>query len=238
MALNFDKALPPTMDNLPQVADYLFFCSEHPSSPGHHLSNWFNQGYVAGSYQGEDGQLYWCSEQELMVSKLRFCRNKELADKQRQAIMDMQPMDDPDWEVAWMHNHDLASKMKNACRSLDLQLDVDAWDEAKYNIMVSIIASKYCSVKQPAMAELLRQTGKLVLVEAAHYDNQFGVGLQAGVHRPRCKADKANKSILELDDTGHEVWRVPPGPEWGLNLLGQALMEVRSKMQEGCIDAK
>ena len=109
-------------------------------------------------------------------------------------------------------------------------LDVLRWDAEKYSVMRAVLRSKFCPDRQPLMAALLVETQGKQLVEAAHYDADFGVGLQAGVHRPRCKPELHDKSIVELKD-GSEVWLVPHGsPRWGLNLLGRAFMEVRSEL--------
>ncbi len=96
--------------------------------------------------------------------------------------------------------------------------------------MVEIAEKQFCRINQPTLANLLRETGAKILVEAAHYDPAFGVGLQAAVHHPRGKAKLADQSILELGVDGNEIWKTPPGPMWGLNLLGKALMEVRAVM--------
>ena len=207
------------------IENYVFFCSEHPMTEAFWMSNWFNHHYLEGSWEGE----FWCSEQELMLAKLSFCTNKDLTAVQAEKIMATKPkpiipVGDAGWEAVWEFNHDLASKIKNACRLMELELDILAWNFAKGQVMIDIAKKKF---RHPFLAAVLKETGEKILVEAAHYDREFGVGLQAAVHRPRGKPKLADKSILELDANGKEVWKIPPGPAWGNNLLGKALMTVR-----------
>ena len=215
------------------IDDYLFFCSEHPTADAHYMSNWFNHHYLReGPYMGVSSMRFWCSEQELMLEKLSFCANKELAAVQKEQIMTTTPtpvipVGEEDWEAVWERNHALAANMKHACRLQELKLDIAAWDARKGEIMLNIVKNKF---SQPSLAALLKQTGDKIIVEAAHYDADFGVGLQSAVHRPRGKAEFAHKSILELDDNGEEIWKIPPGDLWGKNLLGHALMQARAQL--------
>ena len=216
---------------VPKIEDYLFFCSEHPTAQAFYMSNWFNHYYlVEGPYTGTSSRKFWCSEQELMLAKLSFCAHEELAKAQAEKIMATLPkpiiaFSEDGWEEVWEFNHELASKIKHACRLKELGLDILAWDAAKGQIMLEIATKKF---SQPSLAALLKGTGEKILVEAAHYDAEFGVGLQAAVHHPRCKKKFADNSILELDEKGEEIWKTPPGPAWGKNLLGEALMKARA----------
>ena len=165
-----------------------------------------------------------------MLAKLSFCGNKDLAAAQARTILATMPtpiipVGEEGWEEVWELNHDLAADIKKKCKLEELQLDIPAWDAAKGEIMLEIVKKKF---SQPTLAVLLKETGGKIIVEAAHYDAEFGVGLQSAVHHPRGKAKFAEKSILELDETGKETWRIPPGPRWGQNLLGCALMQARA----------
>ena len=214
-----------------EVGDYLFFCSEHPTAHAYYMSNWFNHHYLQeGLYTGTDSKQFWCSEQELMLAKLSFCARQDVAALQAEQIMSTVPkpviaVGEDGWEAIWEYNHGLASSIKDACRLEELELDIPAWDAAKGEIMFQIAQRKF---SQPSLAALLKKTGDKILVEAAHYDKEFGVGLQAAVHHPRGKSKLAHKSILQQDAEGHEIWKIPPGDAWGKNLLGKALMRTRT----------
>ena len=219
---------------VPEIKDYLFFCSEHPTAHAFYMSNWFNHHYLdEGPYTGTSARKFWCSEQELMLAKLSFCADQDLAQTQAEKIMDTLPkpiiaFGEDGWEQVWEFNHELASNIKQACRLKELGLNILGWDAAKGQIMLEIAEKKF---SQPSLAALLKSTGDKILVEAAHYDAEFGVGLQAAVHHPRCKKKFADRSILELDEKGEEIWKSLPGPTWGKNILGEALMKVRAQQQ-------
>ena len=81
--------------------------------------------------------------------------------------------------------------------------DDEVWSDVGYGIMVEALTHKFS--QNPDLADLLRDTGDETLVEASPYDRKWGIGLS-----------------VEEAEVGKE-WR-------GLNLLGKALMEVRSKL--------
>lgn len=82
------------------------------------------------------------------------------------------------------------------------------WDAACFDIVVRGNLAKFS--QHPALAEFLLATGEQVLVEASPVDRIWGIGLAA-------EDKKASQP---------EKWR-------GLNLLGFALMEVRSALLAG-----
>lgn len=83
--------------------------------------------------------------------------------------------------------------------------DERRWQEARYDIVVVGNHAKFS--QHPVLADVLRRTGRKVLVEASPYDRIWGIGL-APTH----------------DDVARPTrWR-------GLNLLGFALMEVRDRL--------
>ena len=225
-------ASPADAHDAPKISDYLFFCSEHPDCEGYILSNWYNMAYEETGHYEHQCQKYWCSELALMEKKLAYCRNADLAAEKATALRAMlpRPLEDGEtWEATWKYNHDQANKLKQQCRDRALDLDVELWNQEKYSVMVDILRAKFCPERQPRLAAMLIATQARQLVEAAHYDPDFGVGLQAGTHRPRNKPELTEKSILGLRD-GQEIWLVPPGPRWGKNLLGRALMEIRGEL--------
>ena len=67
-------------------------------------------------------------------------------------------------------------------------------------------------------------------MEAAWYDRNFGIGLQTGEFVVKGKPNKSGKvdSVLVRDAKTLVVnWDHPPGSNWGLNIPGEALMQVR-----------
>lgn len=82
------------------------------------------------------------------------------------------------------------------------------WDAACFDIVVRGNLAKFS--QHPALGEFLLATGEQVLVEASPVDRIWGIGLAA-------EDKKASQP---------EKWR-------GLNLLGFALMEVRSALLAG-----
>lgn len=80
------------------------------------------------------------------------------------------------------------------------------WDDNKYRIMVD--ANRYKFSQSPDLKDLLLATRDSELVEASPYDKIWGIGLSPS-------------DIKALDKIS---WR-------GQNLLGKALMEVRSELK-------
>jgi len=78
----------------------------------------------------------------------------------------------------------------------------ELWDQNKVTIVTEGLRAKF--EQNPILAEKLRATGQTTLVEAAHYDRIWGIGLRA-THPDAKKPD-----------------------QWlGQNLLGKCLMQVR-----------
>ena len=108
------------------IYEFVFFCSEWPTAVMPELSNWHNANYTMNApYIGIDGLRFWCLEQELMVMKLRFCSNAELAKKQEKMILvsepeEVVPYGHVGWQEVWAANHDKASTIKYACRLPEL----------------------------------------------------------------------------------------------------------------------
>lgn len=84
--------------------------------------------------------------------------------------------------------------------------DEKVWQERRWDIVVQANLAKFS--QNAALAEFLRNTGARVLVEASPVDKIWGIGLAA-------------------DDPDAEN----PAGWQGLNLLGFALMEVRSRLE-------
>ena len=89
----------------------------------------------------------------------------------------------------------------------------EEWDEVCYRFMVEICWAKFS--QNPGPRADLYNTGNKIIVEASPTDNIWGVG-------------------LHWDDD-----RVLDEKNWnGQNLLGKALMEVRSRLYQGSIQMK
>ena len=83
----------------------------------------------------------------------------------------------------------------------------DLWKKHRLNIMTNICLAKFKA--NPALTEQLLATGNKIIVEASPYDNIWGIGMRDsddGVENPK-------------------NWQ-------GLNLLGEALMNVRKILNE------
>ncbi|GAA4391062.1 NADAR family protein [Hymenobacter koreensis] len=87
-----------------------------------------------------------------------------------------------------------------------LHFDAETWDAARFNIVVRGCTAKF--EQHPALRAYLLTTGDRVLVEASPVDTIWGIGL------PQQDARALNPA----------AWQ-------GLNLLGFAMMEVRTRLQ-------
>ncbi len=86
--------------------------------------------------------------------------------------------------------------------------DGAVWNAHRMDIMVEGNEAKFS--QHPALGQFLLSTGDAVLVEASPHDSIWGIGMPE--HHP------------SIEDPA----------EWnGLNLMGFALMEVRSRLREG-----
>ncbi|UYQ94499.1 NADAR family protein [Chitinophaga horti] len=86
-----------------------------------------------------------------------------------------------------------------------LGFDNDAWNAARFNIVVAGNLHKYR--QHPEMGAFLKNTGSRILVEASPVDNIWGIGMA-----------KDHPGVMNVHN-----WR-------GLNLLGFALMETRDQL--------
>ncbi|MEM9191649.1 MAG: NADAR family protein [Myxococcota bacterium] len=105
----------------------------------------------------------------------------------------------------------LAAEEPGAAKALGRKVrgfDGARWEEHRFDIVVAGNVEKFS--QNSRLGDFLRHTGRRVLVEAAPRDRIWGIGL--GAANPAAKDPSR--------------WR-------GLNLLGFALMEVRSKLLAG-----
>lgn len=82
------------------------------------------------------------------------------------------------------------------------------WEKARYKTLISILMAKFRQHEQ--LGKLLKDTGDAVLAKADHRDVDDGIGI-----------------AIENPNAGHpQKWR-------GKNILGKALMEVRTQLRAG-----
>lgn len=96
------------------------------------------------------------------------------------------------------------------CRSLGRKItnfDQELWNKYKYKIVTN---GNYLQFSQnPDMQKILLETKNREIIEAAYYDKIWGIGFDEE------KATQVDKS------------------KWGQNLLGKAIMEIRTILQKG-----
>jgi hypothetical protein len=105
----------------------------------------------------------------------------------------------------------LQSKTPGAAKALGRQVknyNESVWEEHRYGIVVDANFAKFS--QHTELGEFLIRTGKKVIVEASPVDRIWGIGLAQN------DAEAANPRL----------WR-------GLNLLGFALMDVRTQLSKG-----
>ncbi len=103
-------------------------------------------------------------------------------------------------------DEDAALKVKKIGRRVE-NFDENLWAMVRYEVMRKIIWLKFS--QNPKLARLLLKTGNKVIYESSPHDAIWGIG-----YGP-------------VDAQG-----VPP-TEYGLNLLGRCLMEVRERLRRG-----
>lgn len=95
-----------------------------------------------------------------------------------------------------------AGKIKRLGRQIK-NFNQEEWDKAKFNIVVS--GNYYKFSQNPELRQIIIATGNKLLVEAAKHDSIWGIGFNS--------------------------YEAPTDTRlWGQNLLGKALMEVRSQL--------
>ena len=119
------------------------------------------------------------------------------------------------YKAMTFENEDIAKKILNSEHPAEAKklgrevigFDEERWNKERFAIVVQANLLKFS--QNPALTEFLCSTGKRILVEASPVDTVWGVGMAAD-----------DEAILSPQN-----WK-------GLNLLGYALMEVRSQLSE------
>lgn len=149
------------------------------------LTDEFSQWYPS-KFKDERGTEFSCCEQWMMYSKAELFGDIEIMKKVLET-------NDPD-------------EMKKLGRQIE-GFDQEAWNARAPTIVALGKIMKFA--QNPELWEILDKTGDRILVEAADYDNIWGIGL------------KAEEAIL----VSQNEWK-------GSNLLGYAIMEARSLLRE------
>lgn len=174
----------------------LAFCSHKPHKPLKHLSNWFQADFIFQPCQPLEPFMlipmqprsYRTAEQAIMHCKASIFNDRYTFE----LIGD-----------AYEHGRD-ERYLKDLGRQVQ-NFDEDLWQRLLLPLAVSVLLQKF---QLPDLQRTLLATESAILVEAAHYDSQWGVLLP------------------EEDPNVHDLER------WqGWNVLGEALMIVRHHMR-------
>ena len=166
-----------------ETNEYVFFCGHEPNQYGVHIfSQWFPCQFKE-QFNEETTITYTTAEQYMMAHKALLFGDDEVYDK-------IMKSNDP-------------KKIKDLGRKIS-GFNESVWDEHKFDIVVNGNRLKF--EQNPELMKRLLKTENKKIVEAAHYDKVWGIGLRA--------SDAINV----------------PEEEWpGKNLLGKAIMVVRQE---------
>lgn len=157
------------------------------------LNGPFSQWYTS-NFKGRIGEHWWdfhCAEQYMMAHKAHLFGDYSTFD----AIMAIEQK--KDWREA-----------PKACKNLGRQVlnfDIDVWNAHAIDIVFQGNIYKFSD--NDVLAKRLTDTGDKILVEGAHYDPIWGVGLAWN-----------DPAILDENN-----WK-------GTNWLGETLMKVRESI--------
>ncbi len=211
-------------DPIPQAApfyefpaspkDYRFFCG-HREGDDKELSNWWDESVNSnGGHWTRSGHFVWCSELGFMLEKALLFNALDTA----QRLLEIKAH--PDAKICKAR----AGEIKSLGRTGIPNFDAKTWDAASFKAMSQEVFAKFDQNED--LSKKLVASGDAYIVEAAHYDNIWGIGLRAFA-----SGDEAG--ALTRDEHGELMWSVPPSrwPADG-NKLGRALMLVRDMLKE------
>ncbi|KAJ0406215.1 hypothetical protein P43SY_000399 [Pythium insidiosum] len=165
-------------------------------------------GYMSNfhpcSFVGPDGHRYKSSEQYFMKKK------QETFDPNNDAI------------ALAIRRAKTPSDAKKLGRRVQ-NYDDEVWDAKRFGFMVEALQLKFGS--DPELATKLLATGDKMLYEASRNDAIWGIGISVEGVRELFRSNSAFLADGDIDDaTQHQVF--------GQNLLGKALVAVRSSLRE------
>ena len=164
--------------------EYIHFVGHQPSKDGSITKSCFSQWWDS-EFTDEMGLYYKTAEQFMMLQKAKLFGDEVSLEKILKSTTPIEAKE-------------LGRKVKG--------FDPESWDRCKFNIVVHGNMLKFS--QNESLKEFLLSTGDKILVEAAHYDPVWGIGMRAN-HVNACIPEK---------------WA-------GENLLGFALMEVREQLK-------
>ncbi|XWV24509.1 hypothetical protein QJ856_gp0067 [Tupanvirus deep ocean] len=162
---------------------YILFCGHTPNQAGVHVfSQWYPAKFVENVNENTTIE-YQNAEQYMMAHKALLFGDSFYFDK----IMET-------------NNPFMIKKYgRQIC-----DFNPDIWDKHKFDIVTEGNRLKFG--QNPALMKRLLETGNKTIVEAAHYDKVWGIGLKA-----------------------EDAIKIPEAQWPGQNLLGKALMVVRDE---------
>ncbi|BCS83437.1 hypothetical protein QLL95_gp0686 [Cotonvirus japonicus] len=166
---------------------YVFFCGHKPNEYGVHIfSQWYPSKFIK-ILDDKNVIEFVHMEQYMMAHKALLFGDKYHYDK----IMSCSD----------------ACKIKNLGRRVR-GFKQNIWDKNKLKIVIS--GNKLKFQQNPELMTRLLETGDKIIVEAACYDKEWGIGL-----------------------TAQQAIKIPESKWPGKNLLGKALMKVRDEAING-----
>ncbi len=157
------------------------------------------------------GQFFWCVEQEFIAAKML---HHEANDGFIQVMAVKPSADEKECKQR-------TALLKKLGREAIPNFDREGWLAASSDAMLFAVRHKFKG--NPELAALLLETGDKIIVEAAHYDKIWGIGLDTW--------DGKNRGALRRAPCGEIEWAVPPEQRpKNRNGLGKALMQVRCEL--------
>jgi predicted NAD-dependent protein-ADP-ribosyltransferase YbiA (DUF1768 family) len=249
------------------------------------FSNWYYHPYQPVRADDSSPLVFWCAEQEMMYRKARIFEDYAVAEdimatQLPEAVIQvlfgeslepsMAQRAGSSREHAEKIYKDVVGSIKALGRKVGSspnakKFDNSLWDPCKYAFVVDAVHSKFrdglCEARTRAIADFLKSTGQLTIVEAAHYDKVWGVGFSVDESEERvrvCGEDgewvsvlrrkpgiivggmeavaTARSSVSSAIEQGFAFGETSGPDNWprDSNLLGRILMQVRDELRTGC----
>lgn len=161
-------------------------------------NGWMSNWFPATFKGTSSGWEYNSSEQYMMSTKARLMND---FDSQKAIMAVKQNVFTPAQQFDWESIHQAQKKIKDLGRAVK-NFDAALWDANKIQVVRQGLMYKF--LQNDVLLQMLMSTGNDYLIEASPYDRVWGIGLS------------------------EKQARVTPIEQWGQNLLGNLLMEVRN----------